>query len=120
MRLRTDIWVSALCRRAQSAGAFVYVGRRGAAEAGAVFVAVLRRDGALDLYGPAPQAAFDTAAPEERLFTPLLRGAEPQAVTARMEREQRFDSDLWLVEIEDRDGRPFVDIVDELPPFTGR
>lgn len=119
MRLKTDIWVSALCRRVQSAGAFVYLGRRGAAEAGAVFVAVLRRDGRIDLYGPAPQAAFDTAAPADRLFIRLMEGAAPAAVAERMEREQRFDSDLWLVEIEDGDGRPFVAVVDD-PPFTGR
>ena len=46
-RLRTDFWVSALRRRAEAAGAFISIARRGAEEAGAIFVQVDRRDGAL-------------------------------------------------------------------------
>lgn len=113
-RLRTDFWVAALRRRAESAGAYVAIARRGAEEAGAVFVIVDRRDGRCDLYGPAPQSVFDADRASERLFYPMLE-AQPEAdARARLERELRFDTDLWVIDIEDREGRAFVDIIRDL------
>jgi hypothetical protein len=112
MRLKSSIWVAAYVRRCNVEGVFAAVRRRGAEEAGAVFVKVNRLDGTAALYGPAPQSAFDEAQPYDRLFTTLL-GADapaPEAdVEARMTREIRFDPDLWLVEVEDRAGRHFLD-----------
>jgi hypothetical protein len=32
-------------------------------------------------------------------------------VEARILREIEFDSDLWLVEVEDRQGRDFLDLI---------
>lgn len=111
VRLRTDFWVAALTRRAEAAGAYVSIARRGAAEAGTVFISVDRRGGSLDLYGPAPQSMFDDERPTDRLFSLIAAEASPETVQARMEQEMRFDPDLWLVDIEDREGRPFVDLV---------
>jgi hypothetical protein len=85
--------------------------RRGAAEAGAVFVKVDRLDGTADLYGPAPQLFVDDSG--ERLFSRILRGVMPLDVEERMTRELRFDSDLWLVEVDDRAGRHFLDLAPE-------
>jgi hypothetical protein len=80
-------------------------------EAGAVFVKVDRLDGTADLYGPAPQSLVEEGR-GDRLFAPVLQGAPPGDVEERMRREMRFDTDLWLVEIEDREGRSFLDLVD--------
>jgi hypothetical protein len=74
-RLRSDFWVAALRRRAEAAGAFVSIARRGADEAGAIFISVNRLDGRLDLYGPAPQSVFEDDGPADRLFSLLTRGA---------------------------------------------
>jgi hypothetical protein len=42
----------------------------------------------------------------------LVATAEPLVeVNARVEREARFDSDLWVVAVEDREGRAFLDTV---------
>jgi hypothetical protein len=109
MRLRSDIWVSGLLRRAQVAGAYVSVARKGAVEAGAVFILIDRLDGTFDLLAPAPQASLEERA--DRLFQLVLRSAEEAAVEARIAQEVRFDSDLWVVAIEDREGRAFVDLV---------
>ena len=87
------------------------IGRRGAAEGGAVFVVVDRRDGRFDLYGPAPQSVFETERPADRLFSLILGGGTEEAARSRMVQEVRFDSDLWQVDIEDREGRPFLDVV---------
>jgi hypothetical protein len=114
MRLKSDIWVSAYLRRCQVEGAFAAVRRRGAEEAGAVFIIVNRLDGTATLYGPAPQSAFDDARPAERLFTAVLGGEKPvpeSEIEARLLREMRFDPDIWIVENEDRAGRHFLDHV---------
>ncbi len=113
MRLTSDFFVSALVRRAHGAGAYAVVRRRGAAEAGAVFVVVDRLDGTFDLYGPAPQALMSADAPADRLFEPLITGGGAKAVEARIGSERRMDPDLWVVEVEDRGGRAFVETVPE-------
>ncbi len=107
-RLRSDFWVSAYLRRCSVEGVDAALRRRGAAEAGAVFVKVDRLDGTADLYGPAPQLYVDDSG--ERLFSPILQGVMPLDVEERMTRELRFDSDLWLVEVDDRAGRHFLDL----------
>ena len=114
MRLKTGIWVAAYLRRCNIEGAFAAVRRRGAEEAGAVFIIINRLDGTATLYGPAPQSAFDDAQPADRMFTAMLGGAAPVPeadIEARLAREIRFDPDVWIVEVEDRAGRHFLDNV---------
>ncbi len=113
MRLKTALWVAAYLRRCQVEGTFAVVRRRGAEEAGAVFVRISRLDGTSDLFGPAPQSAFDTSRGADRTFMASFpqQPASDAAVEAKLEREMKFDSDLWIVEVEDRAGRNFLDIV---------
>lgn len=85
--------------------------RRGAAEAGAIFVKVDRLDGTASLYGPAPQLFVDDSG--ERLFSVVLNGVTPLDVEERVQKELRFDTDLWLVEVDDREGRHFLDLAME-------
>lgn len=100
MRVTSDLWVSALLRRVQSAGGFGAVLRRGAAEAGAIFIVSRSRLGEVSLYGPAPQIAYEEGRPEERRFSELLGQTGDETVNARIDRETRFDPDLWVIEIE--------------------
>jgi hypothetical protein len=109
-RLRSDFWVAALRRRAEAAGAFVSIARRGAEEAGAIFVRVDRRDGRFDLYGPAPQSFFDEESVRDRLFTRIVHEATEDITRKRMDQETSFDPDLWIVDIEDREGRAFLEL----------
>jgi hypothetical protein len=113
MRLKTGLWVAAYLRRCQVEGLFGVVRRRGAEEAGAIFVRISRLDGTSDLFGPAPQSAFDAAEAAARAFTPSLAAqpAPDATVDAYLAREVKFDSDVWIVEVEDRAGRNFLDIV---------
>ncbi len=113
MRLKSGIWVSAYLRRCQTEGAFAAVRRRGAEEAGAIFVKLNRLDGTADLYGPAPQATFEDSHPADRAFIACLRTQPaPEAeVEAYLERQIRFDPDVWILEVEDRAGRHFLDQV---------
>jgi hypothetical protein len=111
MRLRSDIFVAALIRRVETAGASAMLRRRGAAEAGAIFVKLDRLDGCAAVFGPAPQTE-DLPDGVDRLFARLHRDEwiAPFEAEDRMKKEIAFDSDLWLVEIEDRQGRSFLDL----------
>jgi hypothetical protein len=113
MRLKTALWVAAYLRRCHVEGIFAVVRRRGAEEAGAVFVRISRLDGTSDLFGPAPQSAFDAAQEAARAFTPSLaaQSAPDADVEAYLARQVKYDSDVWILEIEDRAGRNFLDIV---------
>ena len=89
------------------------VSRRGAEEAGAIFVIVDRLDGTNDLYAPAPQSSFEESHPSDRMFQRVMTGTPAMDLAARIEREVRFDPDLWVVAVEDRQGRAFLETVGE-------
>jgi hypothetical protein len=111
-RLRSDFWVSAHLRRLGIEGIAAVQRRRGAAEAGAIFVKVDRLDGSADLYGPAPQSLIDADAAEDRRFVSLLTEVASADVETRIGKELRFDDDLWIVEIDDRAGRHRLDLAE--------
>lgn len=112
-RLRSDIWVAAYLRRCGIEGASAVLRRRGAAEAGAVFVKVDRLDGRSAVYGPVPQSlAADLPPGADRTFDRVHEAEWIDSLEAerRLERETAFDPDLWIVEIEDREGRSWLDL----------
>lgn len=103
--VRSDFWASALIRRAETGGANAVVARKGDASAGVVLVKVARLDGTANLYAPAlgPDGA--------RLWLNLERqgvGPVERDVDAYIARRVKNDPDLWVVEVEDRQGRHFL------------
>jgi hypothetical protein len=105
VELKTEFWVSALIRRAQIDGVFAAVARKGDPDAGAVLVKVATLDGRARLYAPARDGG------EERVWLDLSAGSlgenEPD-VDAYARRRADTDPDLWVVEIEDKQGRTFL------------
>jgi hypothetical protein len=109
MRLRTEFWVKAYIRRCAIEGASAVVVRHGDDDAGAIFIKVNRLDGTCLVFGPAP-AGFVGAESDRRWIACLsAQGVDESAADAFIARERDFDSDLWLVEVEDRQGRHFLD-----------
>ncbi|MCI0466113.1 MAG: DUF1491 family protein [Beijerinckiaceae bacterium] len=110
MRLRADFWVAAYIRRCAHEGAMAVLRRRGAAEAGAIFIKIDRLDGFVSLYGPAPQS--ELTGKDDRLFARLHTEPwiDPAEAEQRLARQIRFDPDLWIVETEDKQGRSFLDL----------
>lgn len=102
-RLATWIWVSAYLARLQQANIPAYVTARGDPTAGAVLVKCALLDGTARLYGR--EWDFDS---DSRPWRVLVQGAEPE-VDQAAGRQRRFDPDLWVVEIESRDGRTLLD-----------
>src|SRR5262249_50250303 len=113
VRLRSDIWVAAYLRRCGAEGASAVLRRRGAAEAAAIFIKIELRDGWAVVYGPAPQsAAPDAERGVERVFA---RAHRPDRIPSRdadkrLEREIAFDPDLWIIEVENTEGRCWLDL----------
>ena len=103
-RLKTGFYVRALMRRAEIGGASVYVVRRGAEEAGALILKLASPDGHCTVLSRA------TRGDGERVWIrPLGDAADNASAVKYFEKQIRFDPDLWIVEIEDREGRAFVD-----------
>lgn len=103
--IKTDIWVAALVRRAQIGGAFATVVRKGDPERGEAVVKVSPARGRALLY----VQAFNPEGPAE--FEALPKGVDAPTeaeVEELIARRLKADRDLWVVEIEDREGRHFL------------
>ena len=107
MRLKSELWVKAFLRRAAVAGAPGVVVRRGDSDAGIILIKIARLDGTADYFGPAP-AGFE-GGDNERRWVPIAEKLPEAEIEARLAREIRNDSDLWVLEIEDRQGRHFLE-----------
>jgi len=101
--LSTDIWVGALIRRAELGGAFPVVVRKGDPRAGAVLVKVVdRRAGLARLYSEA------TRGDGERVWMQPVVSQSEADLDAYAQRALRIDPDIWIVEIDDPQGRHFL------------
>jgi hypothetical protein len=109
MRLKSEVWVKAFVRRCNASGAFAAVVRHGDDDAGAIFIKINRLDGTAGLYGPAP-AGFGGDG-EDRSWSAHIDRADARErdVDAYLARQAEFDSDLWIIEVEDRAGRHFLE-----------
>jgi hypothetical protein len=103
-RLKAGIFVRALIRRVQVAGASAFVVRSGAEEAGAVIIKVAKLDGAVLVLNQVRDAKGALA------WAQALGGWTDETRASQWcDKQISFDPDVWIVEIEDRDGRAFVD-----------
>jgi hypothetical protein len=103
VEIHSDVWVYALIRRVELGGAFATVARRGDARGGAVLVKTLdRRSGQARLYAQAMRADG------EEVWMQPVGSSDEADIDAFIERSVRIDPDLWVVEIEDADGRRFL------------
>lgn len=113
MRLPTELWVKAYLRRMVAAGAFATVARHGDDDLGTIWVKVNRLDGTAVLLGPAPESLDRDPTDTDRRFTRMHKTdsiSDADAET-QLARARAFDSDVWVIEIEDRQGRHGLDDV---------
>jgi hypothetical protein len=103
IRLTADLWVAAYLNRLRLDAIPAYVLRRGDATAGAVLVKQSTLDGRASLWQRMPNLVTgDTA------WTRLSEGPEAE-IDASIARQKGFDPDLWVIEVEDRQGRHLLD-----------
>ncbi|MCO6186717.1 DUF1491 family protein [Rhizobium sp. L1K21] len=113
MRLTSEMFISALVRRAFSAGDFAAIEVKGAHEAGAIFIRQRFRDGLQTVYAPAPQSFFDERKPDGRLFEIRLDKVDSAEADKLIGREKNFDPDLWVIEIESDKVAALIDVVED-------
>ncbi len=87
-----------------AAGAFAAIARKGHPEAGILIVKVVAGDGSalayIETFSDKADIAWRALADE---FKPEME------IDTLIKRESNFDPDLWIVEVQDREGRPFLD-----------
>lgn len=109
LRLKSKFWVQAHLRRCNDAGLSAMLLQSGNEDAGAVFIKSNHLDGMANIYGAAPGGAHDENG-ERRWAQPL--GAKPlpeKQVNAYLDRQRGYDPDCWVIGIEDRNGRVFLE-----------
>ncbi|MBN2907139.1 MAG: DUF1491 family protein [Rhodobacteraceae bacterium] len=102
-RLTAELWVSAYMTRLRLIGIPAFVVAHGDDTAGAVLVKLNTLDGQARAF----QRSFDLAS-GDRIWGALVEGDEA-SVDAAIARQRGFDPDLWVIEVEDREGRHLLD-----------
>ncbi len=102
-RLTADLWVSAYLARLGQANIPAYVTARGDASAGAVLVKLALLDGTARAF----ERTMDLTTGGRRWMV-LAEGTEAE-IDAMLARQRSRDPDLWVIEIEDRQGRSLLD-----------
>ncbi|RYI30833.1 MAG: DUF1491 family protein [Acetobacteraceae bacterium] len=102
-RLASGVWVSAYLTRLRLADIPAYVTAKGDPTAGAVVVKVALLDGSARAYER--RSDLMTGA---RAWIVLAEGPEAD-VDALLARTRGRDPDLWVIELEDRQGRTLLD-----------
>ncbi len=102
-RLTAEFWVQAYLRRLQLSDIPAFVTKRGDATAGAVLVKLNTLDGNASVW----QRSFNLMS-GERAWVVLIDAAETD-VDSAISKKNGFDPDIWVIEVEDRDGRHLLD-----------
>ena len=95
--------VAAYLRRLALENIPAFVRHRGDATAGAVLIAVNTLDGDSKLY----QRRYDLLS-GDRHWEVLAEGTEAD-IEGSIAKQRGFDRDLWVIEVEDREGRHLLD-----------
>ena len=98
-RLTARFWVDAYLARLRVYDIPAFVVAHGDDTGGAVLVKLATLDGNAQLF----QKSFDLIS-GERTWVEMTSGREPE-VDASIGRQRSFDPDLWVIEVEDRQGR---------------
>jgi hypothetical protein len=101
MRLKAKIWVSAYLRRCSVENVPATIVRSGEESAGSIFIKINRLDGMCAVLAPTVG---------EEGVRAWLRATGDDFITeetadAYLARQLRMDPDIWIIEVEDRQGR---------------
>ena len=103
MRLTADIWVSAYLTRLRLYDIPAFVVQKGDAVAGAVLIKMNTLDGQACCY----QRSFDLMTGDRKWV--VLADGDERSVDSSVAKQCGFDPDLWVIEVEDKQGRHLLD-----------
>ncbi len=102
-RVKSAIFIAAHRRACEANGAFVTIARQGDGDAGLVMIRAINREGQERLLIETNHFI------KGRLWRDLSDGFKAaEEIRQLVDRQIGFDSDLWLVDIEDPEGRTFL------------
>ncbi|MHA6263170.1 DUF1491 family protein [Arenibacterium sp. CAU 1754] len=102
-RLTAEFWVQAYLARLRLVEIPAFVVARGDNTAGAVLIKLNTLDGKAVAF----QRSFDLMSGERRWIE--LSSGDEREVDDAISRQRGFDPDLWVIEVEDRNGRHLLD-----------
>ena len=102
IRLTSDIWVAAYLTRLRLANIPAFVTAKGDPTAGNVMVKLNTLDGRARAF----QRIYDATG--ARIWITLAEGPDAE-VEASLAKQRQFDRDIWIIEVEDRQGRHLLD-----------
>ncbi|HFB2047973.1 MAG: DUF1491 family protein [Hyphomicrobiaceae bacterium] len=109
MRLRSEIWVKSFLRACQTKLINAAVLRHGNDDAGAIYVKINFLDGTAKLFIPAPSVSRDQPSSQTWMAHKQDDIITEREVDDFLHQQVQFDSDLWIIEVEDKDGRHCLD-----------
>ncbi|MCP1220895.1 DUF1491 family protein [Acetobacter orientalis] len=101
-RLRTHLHASAILRQAGQDGRSAMLLRKGDPDAGSILVILVERNGSAVVLSQTRTPEGEAAWLRASGATPL----EPPELSSYIERQTRFDPDLWVLELDAPDFRP--------------
>ncbi|WP_300009982.1 DUF1491 family protein [uncultured Roseobacter sp.] len=102
-RLTARFWIDAYLTRLRGQDIPAFIVSHGDDTAGSILVKLNRLDGQATVYQRSYNLMDDT-----RTWAILEQGAEAD-VDASITRQQGYDPDIWVIEVEDRQGRHLLD-----------
>ncbi len=102
-RLTSEFWVQAYLQRLNLANIPAFVTTKGDLTAGAVLVKVNTLDGNAQAF----ERSFDLQT-GQRAWMGMAVGCETE-VDMSIQRQKSFDPDVWVIEVEDKQGRHLLD-----------
>lgn len=100
--LTAEFWVQAYLTRLRLAEIPAFVVKRGNAGAGAVLVKMNTLDGRAQVFSR-------NFGPDGMRVWSVLSDEAESGVDAAIERQKRYDPDIWVIEVEDRLGRTLLE-----------
>ena len=104
-RLTTEFWVQAYLKRLEQAAIAAFVTQKGDLTAGAVLIKLNTLDGDAQAF----ERSFDLQT-GQRAWVGMAVGCEAE-VDMAVQRQKSFDPDVWVIEVEDKQGRHLLDEV---------
>ena len=101
-RLTSEFWVKAYLARLRLMNIPAFLTARGDASAGAVLVKINTLDGNAQAF----QRSYDPDG--NRIWVPLSTGPDREVEEA-LSRQRQSDPDIWIIEVEDKQGRSLLD-----------
>ena len=100
-RLKTDLWIQAQIRMCTVSNLSTYVIKRGDPDAGAIFLHLNKLNGKNFIYNQIRTISGEIAWSQSSGERPL----DENEAYDYLEKQKKYDPDLWILEIEDPDNK---------------